>query len=76
MITLVGGPAEAHTAVQEAPAPVEPAPETAPVEAVWGCPMCETIRQADPGICSICRMDLVLIGPGTGDDKPSFRTLL
>jgi len=49
---LTGGQADAHKAAA----------------AVWGCPMCETIRQTDPGTCPICKMDLVSTGPGAGID--------
>ena len=63
---LIGGPAEAHGAAKEVvetvtPEPA-PEPESLPATAVWGCPMCETIRQAEPGTCPICKMDLVSMG--------------
>ena len=60
---LIGGPAEAHGAAKEVVETAAPEPDSLPDAAVWGCPMCETIRQAEPGTCPICRMDLVLIGP-------------
>ena len=31
--------------------------------AVWGCPMCETVRTHAPGTCPYCGMDLVRLEP-------------
>jgi len=52
---------QAHT--QQPPVPeAAPPPPAAIVAEVWGCPMCETVRQNEPGSCSICKMDLVVMG--------------
>ena len=35
--------------------------------------MCETVRQSEPGACSICLMDLVLLDPiGGGADSAAL----
>lgn len=48
-------PVQAH-----GPEPAKtPATEASDSQEVWGCPMCETVRQAIPGTCRLCRMDLV-----------------
>ncbi|RMG42565.1 MAG: 4Fe-4S binding protein [Acidobacteria bacterium] len=56
-------PAQAH-------APVRPRPAARTIRGlpslVWGCPMCETVRQPFPGRCPKCGMALVPIGAGTG----------
>ncbi len=40
----------------------EPA-QSASTEPSWGCPMCETVREQEPGHCPTCGMDLVLLAP-------------
>ena len=58
-LILVGLPAVAH-----GPESKEDVAAQATVDApsaVWGCPMCETVRESQPGRCPFCRMDLVLL---------------
>jgi len=37
---------------------------------LWGCPMCETVRQTEPGTCPMCGMELVSMG-ATPPTEPS-----
>ncbi len=36
--------------------------DAAPQAEVWGCPMCETVRQPEPGVCPVCGMALIPMG--------------
>lgn len=60
LLLVLGTPALAlHPAHRGTATPAAGSPS-----AVWGCPMCESVRRAEPGTCPMCGMALVRLGGG------------
>jgi Cu(I)/Ag(I) efflux system membrane fusion protein len=53
----------------------EGADEKAAAIKFWTCAMHPQIKQPDPGLCPLCRMDLVPVMASDGDDPSSLREL-